>query len=102
MILLPISVAWLQCARVQAYWLQHYTCPFGAVSSVHAWERVGAALAHLARVFLHLPVFRYVDDYFGPDRHVISAQWCAVSQLRMVSGVKQWRTASHVSRDWYA
>ena len=33
-------------------------------------ERFGAALAHLARVYLKIPVLRYVDDYFGPERHV--------------------------------
>ncbi len=27
----------------------HAACPFGAVASVHAWERVGAAIAHIAR-----------------------------------------------------
>ena len=43
---------------------------FGAVGSVHAWERVGAALAHLARTFLKLPLLRYVDDYFGPERYL--------------------------------
>jgi hypothetical protein len=49
---------------------KHNACPFGAIGSVHAWERVGAALAHIATSFLHLIILRYVDDYFGPDRHV--------------------------------
>ena len=34
---------------VQAYSSTHASCPFGAVASVHAWERIGAALAHIAR-----------------------------------------------------
>ena len=46
----------------------HAACPFGAVGSVHAWERIGAAIAHIARYFLKLPLLRYVDDYFGPER----------------------------------
>ncbi len=47
---------------------QHISCPFGAIGSVHAWERVGAALTHIARVYLKLAVLRYVDDKFGPER----------------------------------
>ena len=52
----------------QVWWAQHLACPFGAVGSVHGWERIGAAVAHIARVALMLPVLRYVDDYFGPSR----------------------------------
>ena len=47
---------------------EHYACPFGAVASVHAWERVGEAIARIARVILKLPVCRYVDDYFSAER----------------------------------
>ena len=47
---------------------QHFACPFGAVGSVHAWERMGAALAHIARVYLKIPMLRYVDDFFAPMR----------------------------------
>jgi hypothetical protein len=47
---------------------QHAACPFGAVASVHAWERVGAAITHIARVFLKLAALRYVDDFFAPER----------------------------------
>jgi len=47
---------------------KHISCPFGAVGSVHAWERIGAAVAHLARVYLKLAILRYVDDYFCPER----------------------------------
>ena len=46
----------------------HAACPFGATSSVHAWERVGALLCTLARRVLKLAVFRYVDDFFGLER----------------------------------
>ena len=52
----------------QVYASAHYACPFGAVASVHAWERVGALLCHLARKYLKLAVLRYVDDLFGPER----------------------------------
>ena len=61
----------------EVWWAQHLACPFGAVGSVHGWERVGAAVAHVARVALMLPVLRYVDDYFGPSRcHVrVGISW---------------------------
>ena len=54
----------------KVWWAQHLGTPFGAVASVHAWERVGAAIAHIARVLLKLPVLRYVDDYWSPERWV--------------------------------
>ena len=47
---------------------QHAACPFGAIASVHAWERIGAAIAHIARKFLKIAVLRYVDDLFAPER----------------------------------
>ena len=50
---------------MQVYVSGHYTCPFGATGSVHAWERVARALTTIARELLALPVFVYVDDYFA-------------------------------------
>ena len=52
----------------KAYYSEHIACPFGATASVHSWERIGNALAHLARKLLHIPVLRYVDDYVSPER----------------------------------
>ena len=52
----------------QVYVAGHMACPFGAVASVHAWERVGAALTWLAQKFLKLALLRYVDDMFAPER----------------------------------
>ena len=56
----------LRCAQV--WWAQHLAAPFGAVGSVHGWERVGAGVAHIARSLLKLPLLRYVDDYWSPER----------------------------------
>jgi hypothetical protein len=56
------------CVQCQVFVSQHASCPFGAVASVHAWERVGAAITHIARKFLKLAVLRYVDDMFAPER----------------------------------
>ena len=58
----------LRLLLYKAYYSEHIACPFGATASVHAWERIGNALAHLARKLLHLPVLRYVDDYVSPER----------------------------------
>ena len=37
---------------------RHIGLPFGAVASVHNWERVGGLLEAIARRLLHLPVLR--------------------------------------------
>jgi hypothetical protein len=77
------------CAKVECVYVfvaqvmasQHYACPFGAIASVHAWERVGAAIAHIARKFLKIAVLRYVDDLFASERCVNNSQvvhWCMV------------------------
>ena len=53
---------------VQVMMSMHNACMFGAIASVHAWERVGAALCFIARRFLRIAVCRYVDDFFAPER----------------------------------
>ena len=60
---------------VQVFVSQHAACPFGAVASVHAWERVGAAITHIAKKFLKLALMRYVDDLFAPERHYLHMSW---------------------------
>ena len=54
--------------RWKVMWASHYACPFGAVASVHAWERVGVAICSIARKLLGIPLMRYVDDFFAADR----------------------------------
>ena len=63
----------------------HNATPFGAVASVYAWERIGAVLCCIARRLLHMALFRYVDDFFAPERYVglgccmaAALRWCAV------------------------
>ena len=83
---------------------QHYALPFGCVASVHAWNRIGGFLAHVAtkvcgffpsavvRVVcgyvLKLPVLRYVDDYLGLDRKdcVIHGLDCFARVVRCILG----------------
>ena len=46
---------------------RHRAVFFGATSSVHNWERVGALLAAILRRVVHIPALRYVDDFFGAE-----------------------------------
>ena len=66
----------------------HHGMPFGATSSVWAWHRIGAMLAHLARKLLHIPVLRYVDDYFSADRKELAehAMQCFARLTRILLG----------------
>ena len=50
---------------------RHAACPFGAIGSVHAWERVGAGIAFIIRKLLMIAGYRYVDDFFAAERHVV-------------------------------
>jgi hypothetical protein len=52
----------------QAWAAAHWCCPFGALSAVFAWERIGALLCHIVRKCLKLAICRYVDDFFGCER----------------------------------
>ena len=55
----------------EAWVALHNGMPFGATASVLAWDDVGDLLAMIATRLLHLPLFRYVDDYFAADRQVM-------------------------------
>ena len=43
----------------------HLAMPFGASSSVYAWDRVGSAFVHIIRSLLKIPIGKYVDDFHG-------------------------------------
>ena len=45
-----------------------HSMPFGATASVEAWEDVGSIIQDIARNLLHMPIYRYVDDYFCAER----------------------------------
>ncbi len=49
----------------------HHAMPFGATASVVAWHQVGSLLQKVARQILHLPLWRYVDDFFAAERRVM-------------------------------
>ena len=44
---------------------QHLGMPFGSVSAVYAWHRVGGFILWLLVRILKIPCARYVDDFFG-------------------------------------
>ena len=48
----------------RAYVAHQKAMPFGAIASVYAWDRVGAAVTAILRHFLGAAVLRYVDDLF--------------------------------------
>ena len=55
----------------QVYISMHASCPFGAVASVHAWERIGAAITHIVINFFKIALLRYVDDLCGPEKYTV-------------------------------
>ena len=67
---------------------QHMAMPFGALAAVHAWERIGALLCHIACRLLRMAVFRYVDDYFGCERPAVLEHGlgCLVRLIRLLLG----------------
>ena len=64
--------------------------PFGCVGSVHAWDRIGAFIAAVAAQLLHVPLLRYVDDYFTIDRAEYSehCMYCFARIVRCLLGAE--------------
>ena len=63
--------------------------PFGAISSVHAWDRIAKLLRKIARVLLMIPILTYVDDYFAVEsaQTVEHAKSCFARLVRCLLGV---------------
>ena len=53
--------------------VQH-AMPFGAVASVYAWDRLGAAVTMIVSCCLILAISRYVDDIFWADFKSIASE----------------------------
>ena len=62
---------------------QHKGMPFGTVSAVYAWHRVGFMLCCILRALFLCPAARYVDDFFGASR--LGIQWHAGRVLTVIS-----------------
>ena len=71
-----------------AYVSFHYAKPFGATSSVFNWHRVGDLILTIARRILHMPMSRYVDDYFSPERqeNMVQGSQLFARLVRMLLG----------------
>lgn len=87
---LPVATSHLGLARVilrdpsgQVFVSTQLAMPFGAVASVYAWDRIGAALAAILQEFLLIPCARYVDDLFWAD-FVLSASTGRAFALHLV------------------
>ena len=81
--------AWVAfCTTKGTFLSEHKSMPCGSISSVHCWDRIGAhfdlyyiphtashvfvlrgsLLTAFARRVLHIPIMRYVDDFFSAER----------------------------------
>ena len=64
-----LDLAWVAWMANNELWIsQHLGMPFGTVSAVYAWHRMGHALLFLVMALLKAPMGRYVDDFFGASR----------------------------------
>ena len=81
-----LSFAFL--AQGVAHVAQHLAMPFGAVASVHAWERFGALISHLVRRLLFIPMLRFVDDLCSAERATCAehALGCIARLVRCILG----------------
>ena len=66
----------------------HNACMFGASSSVYNWERIGELITVIAIKWLGICVYRYVDDFFAPERaeSMEHAMQCIARLVRAVLG----------------
>ena len=66
----------------------HRASPFGAIASVHSWERIGALLCNIARKVLLMAVYRYVYDFFGAEKPAVlqHAMECFARLIRLLLG----------------
>jgi len=64
---LHLAVSILMGENADLLALQLWSCPFGALSSVHSWHRFGAAIQLILANLFDIPYPRYVDDLFGVD-----------------------------------
>ena len=69
---------------------QHLTMMFGAIGSVHHWERVGNFIRTVARKLLHMPVMRQADA-------VVSKQFASQCVVRVVRFVDDFNSADRAA-----
>ena len=79
--------------------LQLHCCPFGAVASVHAWHRFGAAVQFILDKLFLVVYARYVDDLFSLDEveqpdfksEFIGPTGTATLARRVIQGLLGWK-----------
>ena len=77
----------------------HLAMPFGASSSVYAWDRVGSALIHIVRTLLKIPVGKYVDDFHGAERPEC-IEHCKCCVERVIKAILGPTSVSPAKTDW--
>ena len=81
-----LDLAWVIWASGGQLWAaQHLGMPFGTVSAVYAWHRVGHALLFLVLKLFRAPLGRYVDDFFGASRSGV--QFCGGTCLTIMAAL---------------
>ena len=64
-----LEFAWAVWMHEGLLWVaQHRGMPFGTVSAVYAWHRVGHMLQAIVSKIFRAPVARYVDDFLGASK----------------------------------
>ena len=68
-----LQFSWAVWSHQGLLWTaQHKGMPFGTVSAVYAWHRVGYMLQTLIQKLFFAPVARYVDDFFAVNKVGVS------------------------------
>lgn len=81
-----LDLAWVVWASEGQLWAaQHLGMPFGTVSAVYAWHRVGHALLLIILKLFLAPLGRYVDDFFGTSRSGV--QLCGGTCLTVMAAL---------------
>ena len=81
-----LDLSWVVWLSQGVTWsAQHLGMPFGTVSAVYAWHRIGYMLWWLVVVHCKAPAARFVDDFFGASKHGVV--WTAGKCLTVLSHV---------------
>ena len=93
-----LDLAWIVWLCAGLTWTAgHVGMPFGTVSAVYAWHRVGHALFLIIVKCLKAPMGRYVDDYFGASRSGV--EWNGGACLTVLASLLGFPTDDAKSAD---
>ena len=81
-----LDLSWVVWCSLQVMFTsQHRGMPFGTISAVYAWHRIGYALQWILLRHLKAPCGRFVDDFFGVSKDGV--YWSAGRCLTVISVV---------------